>query len=416
MLLWTGQTISLTGSAVTTIALPLVAIAVLNASSFEVGLLTAATYGAAIFVSLPAGVVVDRVSKRRIMIWCDSSRIVIIGSVPVAAALHWLTLGQLYAVALAAGVCTVFFDVSQQSFLSFILDPRDLTEGFGKFRASASFAEVSGRGLASLLIAFIGAAGAVLADALSYAVSATCLLLARVHESRPERSTRDARQLRMDIVRGLAFIANHPVLRKTTECAAAGNFFIAMQISLDLLFLVRVLHVSPALAGLLTALGSLGGIIGGMLTVPVSRRIGSARIIWFSILVFDAPSLVLPLAGPGWRMALFVLGYSVSAFACAIFSVSQLAYQQSVCPPELRGRVNAASRWVIWGTLPVGGILGGILGSVIGIRSAIWIAYVGVWACGFLVFFSPLRHVRDFPDLEQGGAAPVTVDQSQAAR
>jgi MFS family permease len=144
MVLWAGQTISLVGSAVTTVALPLAAITVLRASAFQVGLLTAATYAAFAVVSLPAGVVVDRLPKRPIMISRDISRMVIIGSVPVAAAFHWLTLAQLYAVALTAGVCAVFFDVSQQSFVSYLLDPDDLTEGFGMLGASASFAQSLG--------------------------------------------------------------------------------------------------------------------------------------------------------------------------------------------------------------------------------------------------------------------------------
>jgi MFS family permease len=402
MLLWTGQTISMTGSAVTTIALPLAAIAVLRASALEVGLLTAATYGAFLLISFPAGIVVDRLRKRKIMIWCDSSRLIILGSVPVAAALHLLTLGQLYAVALTSGMCAVFFDVSQQSYVSFILDPADLTEGFGRLGASASFAQVSGRGLASGLIAVIGAAKAITADALSYAVSVTCLLLIRANEPRPEQRSTDAKQLRRDIAQGLTFIIHHPVLRKTTACTAVGNLFIAMQISLDLLFLVRVLHVPPASAGLFTALGSLGGVAGGMLATRIGRRVGSARIIWLSLLVFDAPSLILALAEPGWRAAFFVLGYGVDAFAWGIFGALHVAYRQSVCPPGLRGRMNAASRWITWGTLPFGGLLGGILGSTIGIRPAILIAFGGAWAAGFLVFFSPLRHVRDISELRAG--------------
>ena len=399
-LLWAGQTISLTGSAVTTVCLPLAAITMMGASALQVGLLTAATYGAFVLVALPAGVVVDRLRKRRIMIWCDSMRLVLIGSVPVAAVLHRLTLGQLYAVALAAGVCAVFFDVSEQSYVPSLLDPEDLTKGFGKLGASASFAQVSGRGLASGLVAVIGAALAVTADALSYAVSVTCLLLVKGDEPRPERRTTGARQLRRDIPQGLAFIARHPVLRKITACTAAGNLFIAMEIALNLLFLIRVLHMRPAFAGLATALGSLGGIAGGMLAAWLARRIGSARIIWFSLLVLDAPSLVLPLAAPGWRIALFIFGYGVSMFACSVFGASQLAYRQSVCPPDLRGRMNAASRWITWGVLPIGGLLGGFAGSAIGIRPSIWIAYAGSWAAGFLVYFSPLRRVRNVSDLQ----------------
>ncbi len=414
MLLWTGQTISMTGSAVTTVALPLAAITMMGASALEVGLLTAAAYGAFIVVALPAGVVVDRLRRRRIMICCDSLRLVIIGSVPVMAAFHRLTLGWLYAVALTAGVCAVFFDVAQQSYVPSLLGKEDLTEGLGKLGASASFAQVSGRGLASGLVAVIGAARAVTTDALSYTASVACLLLIKGQEPRPERKPAGARQLRKELGQGLTFITHHPVLRKTTACAAVGNLFIAMQIALNLLLLVRVLHVRPAFAGLATALGSLGGITGGVLAASVSRRIGSARIIWFSLLVFDAPSLLLPLAEPGWRIVLFVLGYGVSAFACAIFGISQLAYRQSACPPELRGRMNAASRWITWSTLPAGALLGGFLGSAIGIRPSIWIAYAGPWAAGFLVYFSPLRHVRDVSDLATAGFSSPNLDEQKA--
>ena len=415
-LLWTAQTISLTGSAVTTIALPLAAITMLGASAFEVGLLTAATYGAFIFVALPAGVLVDRLPKKRIMIWCDSSRLVIIGSVPVLSAVHRLTLGQLYAVALTAGVCAVFFDVSQQSYVPSLLDPADLTEGFGKLGASASFAQVSGSGLASGLVAVIGAARAVTADALSYAASVACLLSIQGQEPRPERKSAGARQLRRDTVQGLRFITHHPVLRKTTACAAAGNLFIAMQIALNLLFLIRVLHARPAFAGLFTAMGSMGGIIGGMLAASITRRVGSARIIWFSLLVLDGPSLLLPLAEPGWRIVLFILGDGVSAFACAIFGAAQLAYRQSVCPPDMRGRMNAASRWITWSTLPVGGLLGGFAGSAIGIRPSIWIAYAGSWAAGLLVYFSPLRRARDLRDLAAVGVVRANLDVQKAGK
>lgn len=146
------------------------------------------------------------------------------------------------------------------------------------------------------------------------------------------------------------------------------------------------------------------------------RRFGSARIIWFSLLVFGAPALILPLAQPGWRAALFVVGYGVAAFANSIFGASQLAYRQSVCPPAMRGRMNAASRWIIWGTLPFGGLLGGLLGSIIGIRPSIWIAYAGSWACGFLVFFSPLRYARDVSDLPTGEVLSVSPDKQKIDR
>jgi len=205
-------------------------------------------------------------------------------------------------------------------------------------------------------------------------------------------------------------LVDDPVLRKTTACAATGNLFIAMEMTLNILFLVRLLHVRLAVAGLLIGLGSLGGVIGGLVYERLARRIGSARIIWFSLLVFGLPSLLLPLAEPGWKMLFFPIGYAAADFSCALFGVAQISYRQAVCPSELRGRMNAASRWVIWGTLPFGGLVGGALGSAIGIRPSIWIAVIGSRAAGFLVFFSPLRSIRDFATLTAD--APPSADST----
>lgn len=394
MRFWTGQSVSQIGSAVTTLAVPLTAIAVLKASAFEVGLLTAATYAAFIFIALPAGAIVDRCSKRKIMIWCDMARLVIIGSVPVAALFGVLTMAQLFAVALVAGVFTVFFDVSCQSYVPVLLGRDRLMDGNGKLGASRSFAQVAGPGLAGALAGLVGVVGAVTADAFSYAVSVGSLLLIRTPENPPERTTRTSKGLRADIADGLTFVWRHPVLRKIVACTATGNLFIAMEMSLSMLFLVRVVHVRPALTGLLMALASLGGVVGAVLSGPVARHIGTERVLWFAPLVFGIPSLFIPLARPGWGVVLFPLGSGASAFSSVIYNVGQLSYRQAACPPELLGRMNAAIRWVAWGILPLGGLLAGLCGSVIGIRFSLAIAVSGYWAAGLLVYFSPLRTTR----------------------
>jgi MFS family permease len=179
MLLWSGQTVSEMGSAVTQLALPLTAVVVLGASTFQVGLLTSAATAAFALIALPAGALVDRRAKRRLMIWCDAARMLIIGSVPLAAAFGLLTMGQLYAVAFTAGVCTVFFDVAYQSFLPAVVTREHKVDGNGKLGASQAFAQVAGPGLVGGLV---GAAGAMAADAISYAVSVASLLAIRVLE------------------------------------------------------------------------------------------------------------------------------------------------------------------------------------------------------------------------------------------
>lgn len=398
MLLWGGQTISEMGSSVTQLALPLTAVILLKASTFEVGLLTSAATAAFALIALPAGAIVDRRTKRGIMLACDAARVVIIGSVPVAWALGVLTLWQLYAVALTAGVATVFFDVSYQSYLPVLLKADALMDGNGKLGATQAFAQFTGPGLGGGLVGAVGAAAAMWADAISYVVSVASLLGIRTREQRAEPApTAEHRSLRAEITEGLKFVVRHPILRKIVACTGTSNLFSSMATAIEIVFLIRVLHVHPAYTGLLFACSAIGGIAGGILAGRLARRIGSARIIWFSILVLGLPQFLPALAEPGWLVVLFPIGYASLFFAAVVYNVAQVSYRQAVTPPQLMGRMNAAVRWIVWGTMPLGGIIGGALGSTIGIRPTLWIGFIGSWAAGFWVYFSPLRRMRDIP-------------------
>lgn len=397
LLLWSGQSVSEIGSSVTQLALPLTAVVALRASTFQVGLLTSASTAAFALIALPAGALVDRWAKRRLMIWCDVARMVIIGSVPLAAALGVLTMGQLYAVAVTAGVGTVFFDVAYQSYLPEVVDREHLVEGNGKLGATQAFAQVTGPGLGGALTGLVGAARALAADSISYAVSVASLLAMNVREeARPAAGPRPG--LPKEIAEGLSFVLRHPVLRKIVACTGTANLFGSMAVALEIVFLVRVLRVRPADTGLLIAVASLGGVAGGLLAGRLGRRIGSARIIWYSMLVLGFPQLLIPLAAPGWRLAAFPVGMAFFSFSAVVYNVAQVSYRQAICPPGLLGRMNAAVRWVVWGTLPLGAVIGGALGTLAGVRPTLWIAYAGSWAAGWWVFFSPLRRQRDFED------------------
>jgi MFS family permease len=413
LLLWSGQTVSEMGSAVTQLALPLTAVVALRASTFQVGLLTSAATAAFALIALPAGAIVDRLDKRRLMIWCDAARILIIGSVPLAAALGVLALWQLYAVAVTAGVCTVFFDVCYQSYLPVLVPKERLVDGNGKLGATQSFAQVAGPGLGGGLVGLVGAARAMAADAVSYAVSVASLLTITTSQEpatagqepatagqEPATGSEETarRGLRDEIAEGLSFVFRHPILRKIAACTGTANLFGGMAIALEIIFLVRVLHVRPADTGLLIAVASLGGVAGGIGSGPLARRIGSARIIWFSMLVLGLPQLLVPLAEPGWRVAAFAVGIAAFSFSAVVYNVAQVSYRQAICPPQLLGRMNAAIRWVVWGTIPLGGLLGGAFGAVFGVRATMWIGFAGSWAAGWWVFFSPLRGMRDVPE------------------
>ncbi|MFC4331105.1 MFS transporter [Streptomyces andamanensis] len=399
LLLWSGQTVSETGSAVTQVALPLLAVVALRASTFEVGLLTAATTLAFAVIALPAGALVDGAAKRTVMLVCNVLRLVIIGTVPLAAAFGVLTMAQLYVVAVAAGVCSVFFDVAYQSYVPSLVPAARLMDANGKLGTTQAFAQLGGPGLGGGLVGLVGAAGAMTADALSYAVSAASLLGIRTREEPPPARPADE-TLRRRITEGLKFVLGHGILRKVVACTGTANLFSGMSTALAMVFLVRVLHVRPALTGLVLAGAAVGGVAGGVFAGRLAERIGSARIIWVSMLVFSAPQVIAAAAWRGWGVVLFAAGWAVTGFSAMVYNIAQLSYRQSVTPPELMGRMNAAVRWVVWGTLPVGGVLGGLLGTLIGVRPALWVAFAGSWAAGWFVFFSPLRRLRDVPPPE----------------
>src|ERR671930_1113114 len=171
MKLWTAESISQLGSQVSLLALPLIAISVLHVSTFEVGLLSTMEFLPFVLVGLPAGVWVDRLRRRPVLIAGDLGRALALGSIPLAYALHALTIGQLYAVGFVTGVLTVFFDVAYQSYLPSLVEPDQLVEGNAKLEVSSSGASIAGPGLAGGLIQLVGPAVAVLADAASFAAS-----------------------------------------------------------------------------------------------------------------------------------------------------------------------------------------------------------------------------------------------------
>jgi predicted MFS family arabinose efflux permease len=204
-------------------------------------------------------------------------------------------------------------------------------------------------------------------------------------------------RLRDQIRAGLAYVVREPILFKGVLWSGCANFFVIMVESLGAVFLVRTLHLRPSYVGLLLALGAVGGVAGGLASGWFARRFGAARVCWLSMTVFSLPGLLIAAAGSGWSVLLFAFGWMSWTFSATMCSVALLSYRQAICPPELLAPVNATSRWINWGTLPLGGIAAGVLGSAIGVRPTLWIAVIGGCASGLWLFFSPLRGMRDFP-------------------
>ncbi|MFJ7203694.1 MFS transporter [Streptomyces sp. NPDC098789] len=398
------------GAQVTLVALPLVAVLELKAPALQVGLLTAAETAAFLLIGLPAGAWVDRMRKLSLMIRADVVRALAMASVPLAAVADALTMAQLYVVALVVGVATVFFDVAHQSYLPELLPREHLVAGNGALETVRSSAQVAGPGLGGGLVQLVGAHLAIVADAIGYAVSALFLLAIRRPESKPEPVP--GASLRKEVGEGLRFVLGHPLLRIIAVATGLGNFFTAMLMATQTVFLVRVLDLAPAAIGGMLSASAVGGLAGALCAGRLARRFGQARIIWLSCLVTGPFALLWPLSGKGAAAALFAVASGAVFFGAVVYNVAQVSFRQTLCPPRLLGRMNATLRFLMWGTLPLGALVGGAVAEASGARAALWICAVGFLLVPVPLLLSPLRRMRELPEVahpdddERQDAAP----------
>ena len=395
LLLWSGETVSQLGTMVSHLALPLLAATALGASPWEMGLLVAAERAAFLLVGLPAGALLDRVRRRPVMIAADLVRFLLFASIPVTWWFGALTFAQLVAVALLAGIATVFFDVGYQSVLPSVVGRAGLVEGNAKLESTRAASETAGPALGGGLVQLVGAANAVLLDALSYLVSAAFLVRMRTPEPPPARDP--ARSLRGDMAEGLRYVLGHPLLRPIALCTGTANLFSGVLHAVAVLFLARDLSQPAGVIGLVLGAGSAGGVLAALTAGQWIRRLGQGRTLVTAPLVTAPITLALPLTTAGAGLAWFAAGWFAVAYGGVVYNVAQVSFRQSVCPDRLLGRMNASIRFLVWGTIPIGGLLGGALGELFGLRATLLVTGVGFVLAPLWVLLSPLRRMRDLP-------------------
>ncbi|OLR95204.1 MFS transporter [Actinokineospora bangkokensis] len=394
--LWVGDTIAQFGYQVGQVVLPLLAISALQVSPGQMGLLGAAENAAFLLVGLPAGAWVDRMRKRPLMIAMDLTRAVLLLTVPVVAWLGALTLAHLLVVALAIGVCTVFFDVGYQSYLPGLVGREHLVEGNAKLQASQTVAALAGPALGGGLTQALSAASALVATTVGYLSSALSLSRIRTGEQAPER--KQTPNLRAEVAEGLRFVFGNRLLVAITACTSTANFFGGVVNASFVLFLSGVVGLSPGQIGLVIGVQALGGVLGALVAGRVGDWLGGARAIWVSTLVTSPFGLLVPLAAPGWPLVLSTFGFVVTGIGVVVYNVAQVSFRQAVCPDALLGRMNASIRFVVWGTLPLGSLAGGLIGEWAGVRTALWVGVGGTVLSALWVVCSPLRRMRDVPN------------------
>jgi MFS family permease len=397
--LWAGDTVSQFGSQVTLLAVPTVAILLLHAGPYQVGILSALEFLAFPMLGLVAGVYADRLRRRPIMIVCDLGRMLALGSIPVAFVLNLLTLEQLYVVALLTGIFTVFFDVSYQSYLPVLVDRTNLIEGNTKLEISRSVAQVSGPAVAGFLIQWIGGAKAIAVDAVSFLVSAIALSAIRTPEPQPKPVTASGTTgFVPELKEGLEAVFKNPILWRIAGSTATFNLGSNMVFgAVFLVFVYRQLHLSAATVGVVFAVGSLGGLAGAFSASWVARQLGIGPTLAIANVIGGLAILALPAAQVIAPVPLLATLGFVQGLAGPVYNITQVSLRQAITTDRVQGRMNATIRTIIWGTIPVGAFIGGILGTSIGMVQTILLGGILSVLSALWILLGPVIRLKQQP-------------------
>lgn len=395
-MLWIGETVSRFGTVISGIVIPLIAVQTLGAGTFMVGLLEAVAWLPWLIIGLPAGALADRLPRRPTMLVCDLLSALLVLSIPVAAWFDLLTMSQLLVVALLAGTATVFFTTAYQSYLPVVVAREDLAEGNAKLQGSEQVATIAGPGLGGVLAQVAGALLGLVVDAVTFVVSFFCLLRIRVPEPARPPAERVS-SLRTEMAEGMRFVMRDPFMRVLTLTGALDNLILVGTHALLIVFLIRDVGVPAGAVGVLITADAVGGVAGAFVATRIARRFGTGRTLLVSGILTAPFALLLPLTEPGPLLACFAVGLFVPAVGMVVGNVVGSSFRQAYVPEAIRGRAFTSTRFLQFGVIPLGALMGGALGEVIGVRETLWLLLcLGVLA-KFARLIGPLRHHRDLP-------------------
>jgi Na+/melibiose symporter-like transporter len=402
--LWAGQTVSSLGSHITRDGLPLLAVITLGATPAQMGILSAVSGAPVLLFGLAAGVWIDRLRRRPVLMAADAGRALLLASIPAAAFLGVLSVGQLYLVAALVGLLAVVFGVAYRSYVPSLVERENIVEGNSKLALSESVAELAGSGVTGILVQALTAPVAILLDALSFVASVASVALIRKPEP-PPVPVEARRPVLHELREGLHLVLGNPTLRALAGGAGTlaflGNFFAALYS----LYAIRVLGMGPAILGITIAMGGVGSMLGAALARPAARHLGLGRALLLSLLLGSCASMLVPLArGPlplavAMMMAAQVLGDCFDT----VFSVNETSLRQAITPDRLMGRMNATVGFVADGAGPLGALAGGFLGGVIGVRPTLALAALGGAFAALWLLASPVRRLREHPAADAAG-------------
>ncbi len=397
--LWTGQSISELGSQVSQLAIPWLAAVELHASPLAFSLLGVLGFLPFILFALPAGVWVDRLRRRQILIVGDSARAALLALIPILWAAGVLQIWHLLVLEFVIGIFTVFFDVAYQSYLPALIEREHLIDGNSKLQLTVSIAQVGGPTVSGTLIAAITAPYAIVVDAVSFAISSVFMIGMKHRENLPRQDAAEPRpHMWPQVKEGLGWVVGNRNLRAIAGCTGTSNFCSGLMFSIVILYMVRVLHLSSIQAGAVFAVGSAGSIAGALLANRLGKKFGVGSAIVFMAVIFSFGGLAYPLAPKSFPLPLLMAGQLLFGFSAVAYNILQVSYRQAITPERLQGRMNAAMRWIVWGTIPLGTLAGGAIAQATSLHIAIWVGAVLGTPVFLWVLLSPLRSIKEMPE------------------
>jgi len=396
MRLWSAAGISAVGSQVTLLALPLTAILVLHASAFEVAAISTA-------VTLPnvlgiaAGVWLDRVRRRSVMIGADFGRAAVLASVPVAYAFGVINLPQLYAVALVSGALNVAFEIASQAYLPAIVRREELIEANVKLQGATVAAQGVGPSIGGGLVTLVTAPVAILADAVSFLISG--LLIGSI-SNRYESGTSPVppATTRSELREGLRYVFSEPYLRPLLLSHSLANLALGLLWAIMIVYAVRVLELSAATIGAILSLGHLGGFAGAVFARRIAQRAGVGRVVVASFFLFGPAALLLALATSQTAIVFVGLGWILQGVARSLYAVSATSVRQALVPDRLQARTSGVVATTGTSAFPLGTLVGGGLAAAFGLREAMVVAAIVSFLPFVPVVLSPVRSLREVPN------------------
>ncbi|MBU6144829.1 MAG: MFS transporter [Acidobacteria bacterium] len=398
--LWIGQTISAVGSQVSGIAMPVIAVTLLNATELQMGFLNAANTSAFLVFGLLAGALVDRWIKRKVMIAADLIRMIAIGLIPILWYLELLNVYQLIVIGAVMSIASVFFDVSYQSYIPILLPREYIGIGNSRMEVTSQISGIASPGLVGALLKIVKAPVLLIFDAISFLVSAISLMLIKDREQPKPKA--DRRPIQKEIAEGLSFVWNQKLIRAISFTTSTSNLFTTISGTLFTIYFFReqYLGFDTAAFGIMMMLGSIGGLLGAASTPKLIKVFGEGPLVVISAIGLGLVQLLVPLS---WVIARevalvpLVANSFLTAFLVLTYNITQVTARQRLCPEHLLGRMNASIRFMVWGCMPIGALISGVLGTAIGVIPTIMVGAVGALLSASFVLFSPLRKMREMP-------------------